>query len=381
MIPFARMIQYGNNIPRAARIQTVKTLQYNVFILLDDGRLYGRGRNQNYQLGTGVNTPTIVEEWTLCLENVKEFWCTGSVSGILAVKYDGTWWSTGQQTYRGVTTIHQTWTDVTSIFSTVTNTYQKIVIGSGVTLLLTNTGELYKMGYNVNGEVFTGNATTRVTTLTLTPEVNVVDIGASMDTSSFVLYADGTLKGSGNNGSWTSGSTLVTTLTTITTGVLKINSENSYNAVYVLKSDGIYVAGSQFFGQLGDGVNGNASTSRSIYKIPVATNPGEVDYIGSSNYVVHMRSTSGVWYFAGRDGRQSGNGITSSSAITTYTALPNIGMNSTEMSHTYLITFVVIDGVLYGSGNGSTTSGLGVIPYVEAGAGSTGLFKMINTPS
>lgn len=381
MIPFARMIQYGNDIPRAAKIRSVKTLQYNVFILLDDGRLYGRGRNLNYQLGTGVNTPTIVEEWTLCLENVKEFWCTGSVNGLLAVKYDGTWWSTGQQTYRGLTTTYQVWTDISAIFSTVTNTYKKIVIGSGVTLVLTNSGELYKMGYNSNGEAFTGNATTRVTTLTLTPEVNVVDIGATMDTSSFILYEDGTLKGAGASSSWSTSSSLATTLTTITTGVLKINSENSYNAVYLMKSDGIYVAGCQFLGQLGDGVNGSASTSRNMYKIPAATNPGEVDYIGSSNYAVHIRSTAGAWYFAGRDGRQAGNGFTASSAITTYTSLPNIGINSTEMSHTYLITFVIVDGILYGSGLGSLTSGLGTIPYIEVDAGKTGLFKMISTPS
>ena len=381
MIPLARMLKYGNEVQPAAKIISVKTLQYNVFILLDDGRLYGRGRNQNYQLGTGANTPTIVEEWTLCLSNVREFWCTGAVSGILALKNDGTWWSTGAQNYRGITTTHQVWTDVSSAFGAIGTSYKKLVIGMYVTLVLTNSGELYKMGYNVNGEVFTGDTTTRVTALTLTPEVNVIDIGATMDTSSFVLYADGILKGAGYRAAWGTLTTFATALENISTGVLKINSENSYRAVYILKSDGIYVGGSQFMGQLGDGVNGSNTANKAVTKIAVASNPGQVDYIGSSNYAVHMRSTAGTWYFAGRDGRQAGNGFTSSAAITTYTALPNIGINSTEMSHTYLITFAVVDGVLYGSGLGSLTSGLGTIPYYETDAGKTGLFKSIQTPS
>ena len=104
MLPFVRMFDYGNEAPVPVGIKMVKVLQNNVFILLEDGRLYGRGHNFYYQLGTGSSSPTIVEEWVLCLTDVKEFWTTGDTQGILVRKNDGTWWSTGTQIYRGVNT-------------------------------------------------------------------------------------------------------------------------------------------------------------------------------------------------------------------------------------------------------------------------------------
>ncbi|MCU6294998.1 hypothetical protein, partial [Escherichia coli] len=136
----------------------------------------------------GSSSPTIVEEWVLCLTDVKEFWTTGDTQGILVRKNDGTWWSTGTQIYRGVNTTYRVWTEILGIFNNVNDTYSKIVIGNGVTLLLTIDNKLYKMGDNNNGEVFTGAVGQRVSVLTLTPEVNVKDIGVTANNASFVLY-------------------------------------------------------------------------------------------------------------------------------------------------------------------------------------------------
>ena len=384
MLPFVRMFDYGNEAPVPVGIKMVKVLQNNVFILLEDGRLYGRGHNFYYQLGTGSSSPTIVEEWVLCLTDVKEFWTTGDTQGILVRKNDGTWWSTGTQIYRGVNTTYRVWTEILGIFNNVNDTYSKIVIGNGVTLLLTIDNKLYKMGDNNNGEVFTGAVGQRVSVLTLTPEVDVKDIGVTANNASFVLYNDGTLKYSGNKSSIGSTGTTstTTTLTTVTTGVLQINSENAYSANYVLKSDGLYVFGSQIDGQLGDGTDGTINSLRTITKIPASSIPSTaIDYIGGSNYEAHVRA-GGIWYFAGR-GNASGDGITNSNVIKTWRACTNITepVPYDKMTHGYMITFMLKNGELYGSGNGSRTAGMGTIPYEEENAGNTGLFKKIATPS
>ncbi|AXC38985.1 UNVERIFIED_ORG: hypothetical protein [Escherichia phage CMSTMSU] len=178
----------------------------------------------------------------------------------------------------------------------------------------------------------------------MTPEVNVKDIGVTANNASFVLYNDGTLKYSGNKSSIGSTGTTSTTptLTTVTTGVLQINSENAYSANYVLKSDGLYVFGSQIDGQLGDGTDGTINSLRTITKIPASSIPSTaIDYIGGSNFEAHVRA-GGIWYFAGR-GNASGDGITNSNVIKTWRACTNITepVPYDKMTHGYMITFML----------------------------------------
>lgn len=384
MLPFVRMLEYGNQAAVPVGVKSVKVLQNNVFILLEDGRLYGRGHNYFYQLGNGSNTPTIVEEWVECLTDVKEFWTTANTQGMLVRKNDGTWWSTGTQSYRGVGMNYKVWTDVSDAFTVVNDTYLKIVIGINVTLVLTIDNKLYKMGYNSNGEVFTGAINQRVSVLTETPEVGVKDIGVTSNNAAFVLYTDGTLKYSGSPSAiGASGASAITSLTNVTTGVLNINQENQYSGNYILKSDGLYVCGSQIDGQLGDGVDGTINSLTTLKKIASSVIPSTatIDYIGGANYEAHIRA-GGIWYFAGRS-NAAGDGVVGTSVIKTWRACTNITEPSPydSMTHGYMITFMIKNGELYGSGNGTKSGGMGTIPYAEENAGATGYFRKITIPT
>lgn len=84
MIPFARMLEYGNDI---VQVQIRKALggTNSAFILYDDGRLFGAGSNTNAELGlgnyTGWNGAT--PKWTLIQEDVLDVWAGKFAYGVV----------------------------------------------------------------------------------------------------------------------------------------------------------------------------------------------------------------------------------------------------------------------------------------------------------
>src|SRR5690606_10024266 len=52
---------YQNGALRGKRIKSLKCSSFTAFVLTDDSRLFAWGRNDNYETGIGVNTPSIYE--------------------------------------------------------------------------------------------------------------------------------------------------------------------------------------------------------------------------------------------------------------------------------------------------------------------------------
>ncbi|EPQ9499832.1 hypothetical protein ACUYQI_000537 [Salmonella enterica subsp. enterica serovar Braenderup] len=66
---------------------------YTVFVLLNDGKLYGRGYNRNGSIGNG--TKTFVSDWVLMSENVKSVFGDAGGDTCFIVKNDNTIWGAG----------------------------------------------------------------------------------------------------------------------------------------------------------------------------------------------------------------------------------------------------------------------------------------------
>lgn len=385
MIPFARVLKYGNIAPAPVGIKDVKSMQNTVYILLTDGRLYGFGLNNKLQLGTGDTTqPTT---WLLLLDGVADIWCgSGDGTCVLAYKHDGTWWSTGNQGFLGTSGSLSVWTNVSAKFAVTGNEYKKLVMSAYGTLMLMQNGDLWRIGINASGILFTGN-TSAVPAFVKTSEVDVVDIMMSLTgEQSYVLYKNGTLKGCGSNEGYALSNVGVPTakyyvLVQVSNSMAHINSESGYvSMVMGHEANLIFCCGSKYGGQLGVGTPTGLNDG---FKIAQATAipAGTIQYIGSANYSTHVK-VNNKWYYSGVDNRSAGFGLTTGSQVSTFVSDSTGVIDSldiSKMAHGFYITFALINGELYASGiNGN----FGSFPW-ESGttAQNTGRFMKINTPT
>lgn len=147
MIPFARMLTYGNKAPGIKKL-TSSTL--HVGILGDNGKMYMRGTGTNYHLGTG-NLDNVMDRWVEVPYSVDDCWLSNY--GTIIRTKDGKLFSVGLATMWGVPGLHTDWTEVTSLLSpldirNIKNIEMTAVSTNGSVLLLMNDNSLYGMGYN-----------------------------------------------------------------------------------------------------------------------------------------------------------------------------------------------------------------------------------------
>lgn len=98
MIPFARIVKYGNIIS-SSKVVKIISGQKTWIMLLDDGSLYGRGEGA---IGDGKNE--FRNDWTLLNTNVRNFWVAPIGPFICVQKNDNTVEYCGDMRYRMGTT-------------------------------------------------------------------------------------------------------------------------------------------------------------------------------------------------------------------------------------------------------------------------------------
>ncbi|HCJ9509929.1 TPA: hypothetical protein NV937_000607 [Escherichia coli] len=91
MIPFARIVKYGN-VLKVFKIRKFQTYNGGFVALGSDGNLYVKGRQQFGQFGIGPVTE--VTQPTLAMRNVSTFWITHGT--MIVLKSDGTIWVSGR---------------------------------------------------------------------------------------------------------------------------------------------------------------------------------------------------------------------------------------------------------------------------------------------
>lgn len=151
MIPFSRMLEYGN-IVIPEEMKKISASNNSIALLYGNGNLYMRGTNSLLSWGITANNNLL--DWTLVLQNVDDIWCGGSHS--IALKNDGLYYCAGYVRSLGLTGQNRLWEPYTllnNLVSTVASTgsyVSKIECGVQGTQVLFSNGDLYCIGYNVN---------------------------------------------------------------------------------------------------------------------------------------------------------------------------------------------------------------------------------------
>lgn len=374
MLPFSRIIQYGNIAPAPGhiiKVQGSKSNQSNTIFLTSTGNLWAIGSNNSSMFGTGSSTA--LTQWTLIATNVKNFW-TDSVSSpggiVLYVTNDDRWYTSGLVTPIGINGSSTTvFTERTSNFSTVTYsdikylqlTYENICI-------VMKDGSMYTGGANSDGRLGLGN--TNFGTFALRTDIGSVVQKARFNSTGtfYILRTDGTFAGSGNSSTYQLNPNVTrSTFLNLSTSVLDFFvGTNNY---FIKKSDGIYVAGANNSGQ-----NGNGRSAGSITTPTLNTDIGNPDYIYSaSNSAVAYYNSTGEFKYWG-DNTQGKNGTGSTSWYTVPTVhdkvlLPEFSHEETIYNDGWFINssnsyILGTDNMIYVAGAiGTHTPGIGSNSY------------------
>lgn len=197
MIPFAKILDYGNTAPGLPGIKKISSYNTRGLILIEDGRLYAHGVDNDYLWG-GSTTLDVTGSIVLSTQDVVNFW-TGYVT--FALKTDGKMYATGSlYCFHNANTIQRGFTDVSQYFSTFDTSSIKKIIAGYTAFVLLNDGKLYGRGYNRSGSI--GNGTKNFVSDWVLISDDVKNIfGDSGGDTVFMIKNDNTIWGAGSNNS------------------------------------------------------------------------------------------------------------------------------------------------------------------------------------
>jgi alpha-tubulin suppressor-like RCC1 family protein len=158
MLPFARMVKYGNKVAPPSGVLKIATSFAHMAMLFDTNNLYLRGLGSQYRLGND-SQDVVQNGWVQCPYKVSNVWCLFAATIILTT--DGEFYLAGQMGYLGVSANPVPgWTNITSRLSTIPGitTVQDIAssetaASNGSILILLSNGDVYGLGRNTGGEL------------------------------------------------------------------------------------------------------------------------------------------------------------------------------------------------------------------------------------
>ncbi|EON7636985.1 hypothetical protein ABV23_RS00640 [Escherichia coli] len=278
MLPFVRMLEYGNIAPEPKplfknRLQCSADAK---FYLHTNGNLYWFGSSSYGQGGNGsLNSSTA---WTLVNTNVVRYW--GGVQGTIAIKKDGTIWYTGTSSVIPViaSNTNGVWVDVTSHFADFgvsADDIDSIVISACMRVFLKN-GKWFFCGAG-SGGVFGNGSSASVSQFTYSTIENVRSAGCAIRSTALVLN-DGTYWYAGNTFISGTSAQNVLRFTQETSISTAIKAVNTIETSYIFLSDGtVKVASSNERGQAG---TGNTTPAPMSTLIPNLAFQGEIESVG-----------------------------------------------------------------------------------------------------
>lgn len=198
MIPFARIIKYGNINPTVIKeIKKIKGTGNGAIYLLSTGDMYSMGGSTYGEITGGAGGPHLMAQ------NVDDCW--GSLWGTLYLQngrmiYNGVNITIGLGTATAPTAMKNY--DCTSLFTDIMqiSEIKKIQMGWRTLYVLSNSGMLYGIGLNNAGQL-TGaaNATIPVSSFRLM-STGVLDFKTNNNNTVYVLKEDGKIYACGQNG-------------------------------------------------------------------------------------------------------------------------------------------------------------------------------------
>ena len=160
MLPFVRMLEYGNLAPGAPKIKYMQGFSNGAYVLFENGELYGTGANAYGLLM--VDSQVQLKKWKLLSTGVDYFWLCGY--GALIKMQDGRWMYLGSQLVLGTGTgKHIALQDISSslsfvIYDSANPSATKIQMNFDGMFYLHGT-DLYGRGYNRFYSLGLGNTT------------------------------------------------------------------------------------------------------------------------------------------------------------------------------------------------------------------------------
>jgi alpha-tubulin suppressor-like RCC1 family protein len=254
---------------------------YHTTVLMSDGTIYGCGYNIVGQLGTGdtLNTNTLTLMTGISGKTPIQVAC--GVYYTIVLMSDGTIYGCGYnfdgELGTGDTLDTNTLTLMTGISG---KTPIQVACGGYHTTVLMSDGSIYSCGYNNVGQLGTGD-TLDTNTLTLMTGISgktPIQVACGIYHTT-VLMSDGTIYGCGYNivGQLGTGDTLNTntlTLMTAISGKTPIQVAcGCYNTIVLMSDGSIYGCGYNRYGQLGTGDTTNTDTLTAMIRPANMTTP------------------------------------------------------------------------------------------------------------
>lgn len=196
MLPFARMVQYGNVNPGLPVVKKTSYQNKLEMVLISDGTLYAHGGDDDYNWG-GPGHINVSGGIQLSTTGVDDFWLG---VGVLVRKGTSMYYSGSSYAYSGSNVIVQSLTDYTMYFTGIDVTKIKNVICGYTSFMLMMDGTLYGRGYNRSGTIGLGHKS-YVSSWTLM-DTGVDGIyGDDLGDTLMKVKSDGTVWGCGSNNS------------------------------------------------------------------------------------------------------------------------------------------------------------------------------------
>lgn len=192
MIPFARVLKYGNTVepPEPIEFDEVLQQQYTntMYLHKPTNTLYGYGTNNYYQLGLKVNTT--ITTFSVSATNCAAFWV--GVQGSMMIDTDHKIYYTGAQAVfpqAGTAGGYIVgWTDVTAYFDMIgvtANMIKGVYIGESTRILLKD-GRVLACGRNTNAECGSGNSNAIPTLQVMTTMGEVIHMACTLQGTHYI---------------------------------------------------------------------------------------------------------------------------------------------------------------------------------------------------
>lgn len=342
---------------------------YHSLFLKQDGSVWATGANYYGQIGDGSNTNR--QTSILVMTGVTAI--ASGWSHNLFLKADGTVWSVGIDLYGELGNNETSWGRNVPV--QIMSGVKAISAATWHSLFLKTDGTVWSCGNNDYGRLGDGTTTNRsVPTQVLTetgPLTNVASISAGSYHSLFVK-TDGTLWAAGSNdyGQFGNGGSgyspyviqVVDSSTNLPVTNIKAVSAGHVHSLWLKNDNTVWGTGANYSGQLGDGTTDNRHS-------PVHILPGKTFSRISAGmaHSLFVQSDSTLWAVGANDNGELGNGFTSWDPVigwwvpVTVPVAVNYHVSEVYASDGFSL-FVRTDGYAYGcGGNWSGQFGNGLI--------------------
>lgn len=371
MIPFARMMTYGNKT-KGLSITKIRSWSQSWLMLTSDNKLYAKGYGS---FGGGKDYYVWWDTWTLIQSDVRNFWCDENNHTIYYQMLDNKMYWCGKTYYRGAgNNVSLSFVEDTMFSSMI---IKKIVFNvNGSTVALSTTGNCYLIGAL---RQWTGVNTSRTTWgLQASSIYDVCTSGLNW----FTVGNNGVVNGGGSNSFNilnTSGDTSTYYAYPINIGTSKVFPEepmlncNTFSVRFRNAAGAMVGRGSGSYGCFGNGNTNNLtsttviSTSWPNYSSMIRMNDfGPSDSNGGVAKSYYF--TNSTLYFFGSV--RYGGGSTSSSDVLSPESL-SIGFDPSKIIYIQVAFFTVYiytsDGKVYHTGlhYNSPSSNTTIIQFTE----------------